>query len=435
MILSMIGRSSIVGCVPLFAITANITRAGKGKLFQLASLIAMGRDTAITTFPRKEDELAKVITSVAIEGTPVVVFDNMTSRVGGDALDAVLTSRTWKARVLSKSETTGELPMRTVWCATGNNLQFGSDMAGRVIPIRLQSPLENPEERTGFRHSDIETWTNFNRSRLSVAALTILRAYFVAERPFQPGGAFGGFDEWSQVVRGALMWACQVDPMATRSTAKENDENKYLLGLLMTGLGSADESGRGLTTKKIGDLVDEMNSEDGSLRYPELAEAVDIVCPRKFSGRSFGKKLSAFNERIFEGKQIRGSKGMGGIMRWFVVDRTELDDKKSSNPLNPLISDETHSQTHSLKDRNLLSKFTHSGFSGSDSEVHDSKGTVGVYEPAGPCEPALQADPLNPLNPLCPKCGGELAATEPIAGWRNWDCSGCGFVEPRKDDG
>ncbi|MFG0261005.1 MAG: hypothetical protein ACF788_01245 [Novipirellula sp. JB048] len=434
LVLSMIGRSSVVGCVPMFGITANITRAGKGKLFQLASVIAMGRDTSITTFPQREEELAKVITSVAIEGAPVVLFDNMTTRVGGDSLDAVLTSRTWKGRILAKSETTGELPMRTIWCATGNNLQFGSDMAGRVIPIRLMSEMENPEERTGFVHSDIDTWVRVNRSRLAIDALTILRAYFVAGCPVQPGGAFGGFDEWSRIIRGAVVWAGQQDPMETRASAKENDENKYLLGLLIAGLESADPERNGLTTKEIGDRIHEHDSIDGSLLFPELSEAADQICPGKFNGRAFAKKLASFSERIYEGKRIRKQSGHRKTNRWLIVSEI-LDDENKPEPPEPPISSQNLRVILQDSSGDLQCKPPDGGFGGLDQEVLrverigdvllDSESAYGAPPPGNPPEPP---------KPPCPQCGGVMEGAELVNGWRNWDCRSCGFVQPKNEN-
>ena len=72
---------------------------------------------------------------------------------------------------------------------------------GAVRPLAgvVQSPLETPEDRSGFRHPDLLSWIEAERPRLAVAALTILRAYFVAGCPSQTGGDWGSFERWSAV--------------------------------------------------------------------------------------------------------------------------------------------------------------------------------------------------------------------------------------------
>ena len=68
--------------------------------------------------------------------------------LGGASLDALLTGDRWKDRELGGSRTV-DLPARVVWAATGNNLRYRSDIARRVLLVRLDSQLELP--RRTFR--------------------------------------------------------------------------------------------------------------------------------------------------------------------------------------------------------------------------------------------------------------------------------------------
>lgn len=316
MVLSMIGRQCISGCVPLFAITANIRGAGKSLLVDAASRIAYGRSAARKTFTRDDDELRKTITAVVLEAVPAVLFDNMDVQLGGASLDAALTGETWSDRVLGSSKTTGELPLRTVWSSTGNNMAFGSDIARRVLPIRLQSPLESPEDRSDFKHSDLLGWVAFNRPRLAVAALTVLRAYFVAGKPEQQDGVWGSFEGFSRVIRGALVWAGGADPLPTREAATANDDAKTLLAMMITGLEEADPDRAGITTKEIerliGYRVDEMPT------CPILAAAASEVCGDRFNSRSFGRRLRSYVGRNWEGRHIHAENAHGGVIKWRV---------------------------------------------------------------------------------------------------------------------
>ena len=109
--------------------------SGKSLLGDAASLIAYGRHAPRKTFSGDDDEQRKAITATAIEALPSVLLDNVDCVLGGSSLDAALTATMWTDRILSTNTTTGELPMRTVFMATGNNLRFGDDSARRVLPM------------------------------------------------------------------------------------------------------------------------------------------------------------------------------------------------------------------------------------------------------------------------------------------------------------
>jgi hypothetical protein len=316
MVLSMIGRSCIDGYVPLFAVTANIRGAGKSLLVDAATLIAYGRRASRKAFTRDDDEMRKSITAVAIGAVPSVLFDNLDIQLGGAALDAAITSSTWSDRVLGQSRMTGDLPMRTIWSATGNNMAFGSDVGRRVLPIRLQSPLETPENRSGFVHPDLLSWVASQRPRLAVAALTILRAYFVAGCPKQSKGDWGSFESWTAKIRGAIVWAGGADPLPTRTTALAGDDTAALLGKLIMGIEQADPSGIGLTTKEI---QRKTFGSQGDLDENEaLSEAVFEICGERFDARQFGRRVRQFRKRVWEGRYIDDESAGGGVKRWRV---------------------------------------------------------------------------------------------------------------------
>lgn len=316
LVLSMIGRSCIDGYVPLFAVTANIRGAGKSLLVDAATLIAYGRRAARKAFTRDDDEMRKTITAIAIGAIPSVLFDNLDIQLGGAALDAAITSSTWSDRVLGQSRMTGDLPMRTIWSATGNNMAFGSDIGRRVLPIRLQSPLETPEDRSGFVHPDLLSWIESQRPALAVAALTILRAYFVAGCPNQAGGEWGSFESWSARIRGAIVWAGGADPLPTRAAALAGDDTASLLAKLIAGIELADPSGMGLTTKEIQRKT--FGSQGDFEENEALAEAVFEICGEHFNGHRFGRRLRGFVGRVHGGKFLDFVTAGGKVLRWRV---------------------------------------------------------------------------------------------------------------------
>ncbi|MBK8123956.1 MAG: hypothetical protein IPK54_10475 [Dokdonella sp.] len=53
---------------------------------------------------------------------------------------------------------------------------------------------------------NLNDWVPDHRQELLGAALTVLRAYIVAGKPAQPIQPYGSFEEWSGLLRGALVW-------------------------------------------------------------------------------------------------------------------------------------------------------------------------------------------------------------------------------------
>jgi hypothetical protein len=128
---------------------------------------------------------------------------------------------------------TGSIPLSLTWYATGNNVTFAADTIRRTLQIKLNSRLENPEERKGFRHPDLEAWIAEQRPRLLGDAPTIL-APTAAGRPTQNFASWGSFEKWSDLVRGAIMWAGVPDPAGNRRafTRRQDSDHDRLSALL-----------------------------------------------------------------------------------------------------------------------------------------------------------------------------------------------------------
>ena len=320
-VLTLIGRSGVNGCVPMFGFTSTTRGAGKGLGVDCANVIGYGRPAAKKPYTANDDEMRKSITAVAIEALASVLLDNVASGsvLGGSSLDAAITSTVWSDRVLGYSKTTGELPLKTTWAATGNNLRYGSDTARRVLPIRLAPQVENPEERADFEHPDLLGWVRANRPRLAAAALTILRSYVVAGRPEQPSGRWGSFENWSALIRGAIVWTGLADPLETRETAKADDQSGAIVAGLIGGLLEIDPSGDGMTVREI---VTELNREANADRFPTLRDVIAECATNRgaIDAKKIGYELRRYNGRIAQGWRIEGNpKGRNKITAWKAV--------------------------------------------------------------------------------------------------------------------
>ena len=183
--MTIVARPAIKGSVPAVVHDANVRGSGKTLKADVVCIIGTGRATAKMTWPKTEEELEKILGAYGLRGARVISFDNLVAPFGGAPLDRCLTAGegdSVELRVLGKSEVPA-VPWGAVVMATGNNVAISGDTARRMLVSRLESPLENPEERQQFTHPNLLAWVKENRPRLVVAVLTILRAWHVAGRP------------------------------------------------------------------------------------------------------------------------------------------------------------------------------------------------------------------------------------------------------------
>ncbi len=311
LLLTMVGRAAIAGPCPLFAFDANTRGSGKSLATDAAAIIALGDILPRKNAPPDDKEMCKTITSIALEALPVVMLDNAAGMIGCASLDAALTGTTWHDRILGTNTTTGTLPLNTIWCTTGNNLAFRADTARRVVYCRLESPEENPEDRTGFKHPNLIGWLRGERHRLAVAAVTVLRAFVAAGRPKQGLQPWGSYEAWSDLIRGAVVHAGLPDPVTTRQVVRDADRSAETLRLLIVGL---EEIGEPATAADIGRILSrDVGDHDP---YPSLRAAISELCS-KLDARSIGNRLRSFKGRVCGGMTIDSVKiGKQGLGHW-----------------------------------------------------------------------------------------------------------------------
>ena len=201
-----IARDLIDGPIPLHAIDAPTPGTGKDLLATGIAIISGGATPAVMTEPRSEEELRKRITAVLCCGRPIVVFGNIRHRLESGIFSALLTATTWSDRILGKTQTV-ELPNRTVWLATGNNLELNNEMARRTAWIRLDAKVDRPWERANFRHTNLTAWLQRHRHELVWAFLVLVQNWIAQGRPLWNGKPLGSYESWSSVVGGILQAA------------------------------------------------------------------------------------------------------------------------------------------------------------------------------------------------------------------------------------
>jgi hypothetical protein len=325
-ILTLIARYAVQS-VPLFGISATTRGSGKTLLADCIAMIATGRPAPKMPQVKEEEEERKRLLALALDGDPLVVIDNVVGPLGNPALDLAVTSQLFKDRLLGKNATK-EAPLYTVFLATGNNMTYQGDMGRRVVPIDLAPLMERPETREGFTHPRLLDWLSQERPRLLSAALTLLRAYWVAGRPPQPFEPYGSFEAWSDLMRSALVWGGLPDPCTGRATLEADSDALYeahaeLLTAWETCYGTRPQTLVGM----LGDIALQGTPPQTSpaasttrmLQFDRLREALGYFDSRydgqRLNAKSIGRHLRKLTGRVIEHKHLvklaqRGTFGM-----------------------------------------------------------------------------------------------------------------------------
>lgn len=201
LLLEPFARPIIRGRTPIYAIDASTRGSGKGLLADCASIIATGGTAPVMALTGESDEHDKRITALLMAGASWILLDNVTS-LNSSALSAALTADVWRGRVLGASKMV-MVTNDATWVATGNNIEMSSEMARRVIPIRLEPAEERPEERSGFTHAPLLEWARAHRADLVSACLSLVQAWVDAGQP-RGTKILGSYESWASVIGGIL---------------------------------------------------------------------------------------------------------------------------------------------------------------------------------------------------------------------------------------
>ncbi|MDV6034400.1 MAG: hypothetical protein F9B45_30770 [Phycisphaera sp. RhM] len=300
-LLTVFCKPAIRGCVPLFIADASVQGAGKTRLVDIISTIATGKSLARNPWPSKDEEIAKSITAITMSGIPLVLFDNCKTQIGGQAIEALGTAEVWKSRILGQSKESGEIPIRQVFFLTGNNCSVTLDVARRTCFVRLEPSVENPDTRSDFRFPDLLGHIADTRESLVRDVLIILRAFKISgESPSMQ--KWGGFENWSSLVRGAIIWLGLPDPFAGTLETKDAAQSDDLFGDLLTALVKA-----GVTESLSGEICRLAQERDviGKLFHPALHDVLLSACgDKKLTPQRVGKILQRYDGRILNEKKF-----------------------------------------------------------------------------------------------------------------------------------
>ena len=324
-----------IDTAPLFGISATKRGTGKGALAKNVGVLVTGQKPSSTPYTRDSEEFRKKITSVLRAGSPVINLDNVSDPMGGDVLEIILTEPYFRDRLLGGNQMPS-FCTQVVIMANGNNLQFKRDMTRRVIKITLDAEDEFPEHRKFNR--DIDEYTLENRGALVNACLTILQAYIQAGSPDLKQPKLGSFNQWSDLVRSAVLWLGMADPVESQKGIDAQDDEKGTLAALLevwsnTPLLSGSSTVRDVIQQAV---------QQGS----ELRQILLDICLGKdgqLSPRLLGYYLRKHHRSVVNGMRLEeDGKDRNHSVKWKVAQVSKKSERPESSPASPALDSQTY---------------------------------------------------------------------------------------------
>jgi hypothetical protein len=207
--------------------------------------------------------------------------------------------------LLGESETR-VVPTNVLFPPNGNNIRFKGDMVTRVIICRMDAGMENPGARKFDR--DLRVFVPANRPQLVAAALTVLRAFVAAGRPgvseLEP---FARFEDWSNLIRGALVWLDEPDPLSTRDAVVAIDPERENLAALLRAWEAVIGVNEWLTAKQVIEASEKPSERSLDIAGgAELQDALGTLFGQyDLAPTTLGRFLVQFDGRIVDGKCLR----------------------------------------------------------------------------------------------------------------------------------
>jgi hypothetical protein len=214
-------RGAIRGATPLHLIEAAREGTGKGLLNDLFHIIWTNAPAPLSSLADNDEEVRKSLTS-ALEHMPLsITYDNV-RYINSAQLEKAITAQHWSDRVIGTGRI-ADVPVYTIWIATGNNVSVSGDMPRRVVPIRLVADCEQPALRNNFRHSDIVQWAYDHRVQLIQACLTIIQ-YGLSSNARATTPRLGSFTKYCAVMS-KILASCGIDTFLENAIQRIEGDN------------------------------------------------------------------------------------------------------------------------------------------------------------------------------------------------------------------
>lgn len=283
---------------PMHVTSAPVAGSGKSYIIDLAAAISIGQRAPVMAAGRDEAETEKRLVSALLGGQAIISIDNVNGDLGGDFLCQMIERPIVEPRVLGSSKLM-RIESRATTFATGNNIHLVGDMTRRVVLCSLDPNMERPELRQ-FKKSPMDQVLS-DRGKYVAAALVVARAYAAAGYPDQLP-ALASFEDWSRIVRSALVWLGKPDPVKTMEAARADDPTTSSLRAALVAWHGAVGSSP-LTTGKIIDAAKRLDPLGNRINGDLYQALVDVAEERGggINARKLGCWLARHRGRVVDG--------------------------------------------------------------------------------------------------------------------------------------
>lgn len=319
-------RKKIDAPAPLFLVSANSKATGKTTFIQTALAGVYGiKHPSIIIPPEKTEELEKRLDGLLLSGEDYIVIDNITNSLGTGGLDAMLTSTVYKTRRLGSSEMTS-VKIKTFFAGTANNAVLKADTDRRVITVRLVSDLDNPAERSDFKHKDIVSYASQHTSSIWRDMLTIQKSYQEhadIEALSIELSSMGSFTEWADWVQYPVAWVGKllgfekidiVEMSRSEIVSRENDDLSNLFQSLYV---YQKEVGVGQTWTSQ-DLLNALKNKRQDDSHLEMLQET-LLQGVTLNIVNLGRKLMRYKDKVCNGYKLQFHRLRGGTSAFSLV--------------------------------------------------------------------------------------------------------------------
>ncbi len=274
------------GC-PGYQIDAPARSTGKTALIQMVSYSIYNGPVAASSWSNNDEEIGKHILGILREGHSCVLFDNLPqgTSLESNELAKAMTNPIYSKRLLRENKTM-TVPSQVLWIFTGNNISIAGDFNTRMLQIRLDANMADPDRRK-FKRPDLGAWCQQNRAKIIHACMTIILANKGSKTDIAPTR----FGEWDKFVRMPLFEATGIDIADLFERNKSTNAKTEGLGILLESW--YEEFGEQPVTSK--EVLKHISVEGDT----NLEDALrDIFGGKLPTTRELGSWLSALKGRI-----------------------------------------------------------------------------------------------------------------------------------------
>jgi putative DNA primase/helicase len=180
----------------------------------------------------------------------------------------------------------------------------------------MNAGVERPENRS-FSANPLEM-VQADRGKYVAAALTVLRAYTAAGRPGKPA-PLGSFENWSDLVRGALVWLGCADPVASTTTVVGDDPTRNATLAVMEAWNRCLGDAR-VTTREA---VDAANNDQ------RFGFAFADACGGRWEPHTVGAWLRSVSQKLVAGRRFAKVSMRDGATVWTLSGARRASDARA----------------------------------------------------------------------------------------------------------